>query len=1312
MNRINKCTLLLTACVLSLLCLMRMTAAEPQLTGPETEKRFPPLKVPPGFKATLFACDPLIEYPSAIALGPRANSIFVAADYMTGLGTEIVRRDEIRLIEDTDGDGYADKSTVYADQFNSIMGLTFHSGTVYAMHAPYLTALRDTDGDGKADERRDLLSGLGLTPEENPVRLHCANGLVMGHDGWLYLALGDHGCKVKRPEGDELVLNGGGILRCRPDGRDLHVFATGLRNIYDVAIDDELNVFVRDNENDGGDYKIRVCHSFFGADHGYPYLYYERPDEALPPIADLGLGSSAGGLCYLEQQFPAEYRGNLIFCEWGRSVVRYGLQRVGSSFAPPKEIEFAAGAENDPYGFKPTDVVVERDGSLIVADWADGQRPKRGRARIYRLRYVGEENAATEPSPDARPERRRTVDDVDRSLESWITQLDSESYYERVAAQDEITKRGIQGVDAIRAALAQSGRFSIRARRHAVWILAADGSRSSREKLFDLARIDPDSSVNAQALRALADLYDPVLTKHRLDAGPGDVEIAARLAALADGKGRRVLLETFIAVGRLRWPAAPDWLREKLTTLNRNELQIRGAELRWDPALVHAAIQSLRRLGNWPAVLKWLDDKTSDQLQSVGLRAIADQAVPELVDGLIERLNDPDPDLRFKYADALTRVYKKPAAWTYWGYRPPPRPANAVEWERTAAIELALDRMLTDRRQVIRRVVLRRMQREKIPTRLATLQQWIGSERDPDVVVTILDSLRDDPAEKLRDLLAGIVADPTHAPPNRLTALSQLASRLDETNAGRLLELASAVDEGAVLAELIRQLTQRPTLNGTFLFVAKLNSSDPEVRTAAVEGLTARRVAEAGEAIRILLVDKEATVRRAAATAVGQLGVRAAVDSLLLLALDTDPAVRRASFDSLRLLGERRAVPLAIAVLTDRETQTAALECIAELGGPAQAQIVIDLANQDPSAEVVSLVVRSLTKWKSANDLPASRRLEWERAVSELQGRSAMLVVWHARGPLEEGDASPVLEQVTGPGKSAESPPKGLPDWRALFATGLDARVNLTSKSTDGAAPATGADKGDGVWLASTDLIVPEPKPVQFLASATGKLQVWLNGVRVHQREKAAPFQLDSDRFDGSLIAGRNRLVVQVAARPESAEFHVRFRRKSSTAEQEALVQAALTRTGNVERGRTVFLDTTKAQCSKCHRIGDQGERIGPELTGIGDRFSRIHIVESILEPSRTVTPGYQTIVVVLRDGKVLTGIKVAETETTLTLGDNQGQKHTIAKAEIEEQKTQPQSTMPDGIVKQLTVDQFVDLISFLSSQKDRRGKKPAQATP
>src|SRR5262245_46311678 len=103
----------------ALLTCLGLAAQKPPRPAPATENRFPPLRLPAGSNATLFACDPLIEYPSAIAAGPRPGSLFVAIDYLTGLGTEIVRRDEIRLIEDTDGDGYADRVTVFAKKFNS-----------------------------------------------------------------------------------------------------------------------------------------------------------------------------------------------------------------------------------------------------------------------------------------------------------------------------------------------------------------------------------------------------------------------------------------------------------------------------------------------------------------------------------------------------------------------------------------------------------------------------------------------------------------------------------------------------------------------------------------------------------------------------------------------------------------------------------------------------------------------------------------------------------------------------------------------------------------------------------------------------------------------------------------------------------------------------------------------------------------------------------------------------------------------------------------------------------------------------------------
>jgi putative heme-binding domain-containing protein len=172
-------------------------------------------------------------------------------------------------------------------------------------------------------------------------------------------------------------------------------------------------------------------------------------------------------------------------------------------------------------------------------------------------------------------------------------------------------------------------------------------------------------------------------------------------------------------------------------------------------------------------------------------------------------------------------------------------------------------------------------------------------------------------------------------------------------------------------------------------------------------------------------------------------------------------------------------------------------------------------------------------------------------------------------------------------------------------------------------------------------------------------------------------------------------------------QFHLHFRRTSSRAEHEQLTQAALTRPGNQERGRAVFFNVEKSQCLKCHYLAGKGERIGPDLTGVGSRFGRIHLIESILEPSRSIASSYQTWLVIRKDGRQLTGVKVAETNRNLTLGDTQGQKHELRKADIEEERPLPQSTMPDGLEKRLTTEEFIDLIAFLASRAKTKEKPP-----
>ncbi len=1200
---------------------------QPPPTGPDTEKRFPPLQLPPGFKATLFACDPFIEYPSVIAAGPKANQLFVAVDYMTGLGVDIVRRDEVRLIEDIDGDGYADKSTVYATGFNSIQGLAYHDGAVYVMHAPYLTVLRDTKGSGKAVDRRDLLTGLGLKPEDNPPRLHCANGVVVGHDGWLYLALGDHGCNVIRPEGDRLIFNGGGILRCRPDGSDLHVFATGLRNIYDVALDEDLNVFVRDNENDGGTYMIRVCHSFFGADHGYPYLYDDRPEEALAPIGDFGLGSSAGGACYTEAAFPPEFRGNLFFCEWGRSVVRYVPQRSGAGFAPVKELEFAAGAANDPYGFKPTDIVVQRDGAMFVSDWADGQRPKRGRGRIYRITAPGHSQPPGAPATD---------------IAGWIPLLDSPSYWTRLDAQTALAKHGREALPAIENMIKQ-GELGPRGRGHAVWLRAQIEGEKAIPALLDIARSDPEPRVRAQAIRAIGDLADPMLTKHRLQAGQGDVTLARKLAALAKGQDPSVVLEIVVALGRLRWSEAPVWLPRVLPPVAHAP-----GSPNPDKALMHAAQQTMRQSGNWPAVLSLLDNAA---LRPIALRALAEQANETVVEGLMERLKrEPNSEHRREYADLLTRVYKKPGPWVYWGYRPAPRPANTVAWEKTEAIEKALDAVLADSDSATRLAVLKRMQREKAPTRLTTLTAWLKNETAPTAVATILTSLREHPPAASRDVLETLVLHKGQSPANRKTALAILDT--GEATSASLLALAGRLEDGPVLAEALQHLSKYPKVDAERLMLSKLTSASGEVRAAAAD-------------------------------AAGALGLRRAVEPLLQSSTDADLAVRRASLEALRRLKEPRALELAVAALKDPATQLAALRCVGEFGGPEHGKLVAEVARHNRSSEILPLTLGMLTRW--SGQVAPARQMELEQTVAALQGTAGLAAVWHVAGPMPADTAGELALKTN----SASTLPRKSLDWQIAIAGGIEGRIR--PENTKG----TGTD-----WLAIADIFVSEPGLVQFLGGGNGPWKVWVNGQIAHQRADVKSFVADADRFDVSLTKGMNRLLIDIAPVKGAPEFHLRFRRKIAAAAQEQLAQAALTRTGNPERGRKLFLDVNKTQCLKCHRLGEQGERIGPELTGVGNRFARIYIIESILEPSRTIAPSFETLQVQLKDGRALSGVRIAETAEALTLGDAKGDKHVLRRSEIEEMRPSPISTMPEGLERPLTTDEFVDLIAFLAGQK------------
>jgi len=725
-----------------------------------------------------------------------------------------------------------------------------------------------------------------------------------------------------------------------------------------------------------------------------------------------------------------------------------------------------------------------------------------------------------------------------------------------------------------------------------------------------------------------------------------------------------MLLEVTEAFGRLRWNEAPPWLRSILD--------------RPDPTLAHAAAQTLRRSRNWPAVLSWLEISGDSPLRPIALRALAEQADTEVVDGLLRRLETAqDPKWRREYAELLSRVYKKPGPWVYWGFRPEPRPPNTESWERTAAIETALDRAVADPNRAVRLAALQRMERERIPVRSEGLMAWLGDEREPEHVAAILSSLKRFPPETAH-AVESVVSERGQVTTNRLAALQILVRGLDKSSEIRLLKLAGSLEESEVLAEALRQLGRRTSLNSSQLLLDKLQAASPVVRMAALEALAqwgtqserlpAAVLVEARNSFSKLLSDSEPSVRAATAAAVGRLQFRENATQLLATAVDPDALVRRRSLEALTQLRDPRAVAPALRALDrDDPELLAALRCIAEVGGPPQADEIARAAMRSRSTEVLQAAANLLSKWDSGPGL------------AQLQGASGVILGWKVSDFLAKEEGARTVALL---GERSAVIPRA---WRAAHATNTDSRVNLGS-GNDGA-----------VRIAVSEFVVPEAFRAEFRLSSAGTLEVWLNGKLVHRRPEAGPYATDSDRFEADIERGVNRVIAQVAGK---GEWHARFRRKSATERHERLSQLALATRGNPSRGRELFLNAERTACIKCHRLEGQGGGIGPDLTGVGRRFSKIHLIESILEPSRAIAPAFRNLSIRLRDGSELTGVQVTESEVALTIGDAQGQMHALRKDQIEELRTLELSIMPEGLESGITDVEFVDLIAFLAEGK------------
>src|SRR6185503_3448900 len=197
-------------------------------------------------------------------------------------------------------------------------------------------------------------------------------------------------------DGKRLDMHGGGVVRIRPDGSGMEVYCTGVRNILDVAINDEDEIFTYDN-TDEHDWMGRLTHMVDGGFYGYPHDFIPRRPYTLWMLADYGAGAATGTLCYNEDALPAEYHGNLFLADFGkRQVMRVRIERDGATYRAVEKIDLFP---NPPPDFRPVGIGWSADGmSMFICDWAHRDvKENVAIGRLWKLTFPGKSLAAPKP---------------------------------------------------------------------------------------------------------------------------------------------------------------------------------------------------------------------------------------------------------------------------------------------------------------------------------------------------------------------------------------------------------------------------------------------------------------------------------------------------------------------------------------------------------------------------------------------------------------------------------------------------------------------------------------------------------------------------------------------------------------------------------------------------------------------------------------------------------------------------------------------------------------------------------------------------
>ncbi len=628
------------------------------------------LQWPEDLVINVFSGPDLTPSPACMAVAPTGE-VYVGVDMIGSLGKEMGMGKIVRFV-DCNQDGIPDEYTIFAE-LDDPRGIIAMDNKVFVLHTTFspetkkadgmdLVVLEDLDGDGVADGPaqplvENICSAKFLRERGTD---HSTNGIRMGIDGWIYIAVGDFGFTdaVDR-EGTTLTLLGGGIVRVRPDGTEMEIYTTGMRNIYDVAIDPFMNIFTRGNTNDGGGWNIRFSHHIQSGVYGYPMLFKNFTEEILPGLVDLGGGSGTGALYMDDDRWPQKYDRVPLMADWGRNYLyRHPLKADRGSFTQSVE-EFIQLPQI-------TDVDIDGAGIMYLSAW-DGAGYSGSSEKGFTVRVVPE---GFTPRPFRSLQGAR-----DKEL---ISILQSGSGIARQYASYHLVNRGGSSLAEQVWKLAEDVSMELEVRVAALYTYAQMARENGLDKIAELAG---DETMLEHVLRVMTDRLDGI---EKVDPG-------IYIAALHHDDDR-IKNAAIIGLGRMGDQSA---VRELLkievpASFMAPEFGMEGNHATPNSEIIpaHLAVQSLVRLG---AVEELLDavEESRNPLAMWALRYIHDSRVPQRLIAWYE--SETDPEFRKEVLALLARLYHKEAPYDsswWWGTRPDTRGPYyvGIEWDASPQI--------------------------------------------------------------------------------------------------------------------------------------------------------------------------------------------------------------------------------------------------------------------------------------------------------------------------------------------------------------------------------------------------------------------------------------------------------------------------------------------------------------------------------------------------------------------------------------------------------------------------------------------------